>query len=174
MSRAVLVEFKARCADLDAMRSRVEALGARRVGEDHQRDVYFRVPNGRLKLRLGPIERTLIHYHRADVAASKRSDVRLYRDTDLAALEPVLTAALGVDVVVDKRREIYRLGHVKLHLDRLEGLGTFVEVEVIDETGTRDEAEMRAECEALRQTLGVEEQDLLDVSYSDLVRATTA
>ncbi|MGD8415154.1 MAG: adenylate cyclase, partial [Candidatus Latescibacterota bacterium] len=91
--------------------------GARRVGLDQQIDTYFNVPAGRLKLRQGTIENNLILYHRPDVASPKRSDVRLYPTPDSEALRELLAEALGVRCVVDKRREIFFDGEVKLHVD---------------------------------------------------------
>lgn len=173
MSQVVNVEFKARCADLEAARQAAEAAGAALVGHDHQRDVYFCVPDGRLKLRLGTIERALIRYHRADHAGARRSDVTLFHAPDLAALEPLLAEALGVEVVVDKRRAIYRCGAAKLHLDAVAGVGTFVEVEIIDETGARPLDEMQAACAQWQTRLGVTAADFEPRSYADLVRCAT-
>ena len=168
------VEFKARVADLAPVRERLQALGPRFAGLDHQRDTYFHVPHGRLKLREGTVETALIHYARADVAGVKRSDVTLYRPVSAAeavVLGRVLTTALGVRVVVEKRREIYFVGHVKVHLDDVPGLGLFVEVEAISEGGARSEAALRADADAMRTALGLDGAPLEARSYADLVGA---
>src|SRR4026208_1751159 len=103
----VNVEIKARCRDLGQARKHLPGRGARLVGPDHQRDTYFQVPNGRLKLREGQIENNLIFYARPDQDGPKRSDVILVGTRPGSDLEALLTAALGQTVVVEKRREIY-------------------------------------------------------------------
>ncbi|MEM6335966.1 MAG: class IV adenylate cyclase [Bacteroidota bacterium] len=166
----LLVEFKARCADLDAVHEKIQALDHRFVGEDHQIDTYFEVPNGRLKLREGTIEHTLIHYHRDEPAGLKTSTVTLFRPQS-TGLGDVLQAALPVQIVVDKRRAIYFVGNVKLHLDSVKGLGTFVEVEAIDQDGSRSHAELARQCEHFKQVLGIRDEDLVAGSYADLLQA---
>lgn len=165
-----IIEIKARARDLDGPRALLEARGARFVGLDHQVDTYFRVADGRLKLREGDIENALIHYRREDVSGPKHSQVSLYASTPGSTLKGILQGALGVDVVVDKHREIYFLDNVKVHLDRVAGLGTFVEIEAIDDDGTRSLETLRAQCEELLRAFGIAEDDLLAVSYSDLLR----
>ena len=166
------VEFKARTTDLDKARAVLAAEGATGPDVDHQIDTYFRVPHGRLKLREGTVERALIHYDRPDTLTPKRSDVTLYPTAeDASALKAALTAALGVLAVVDKRREIYFVGNVKIHLDRVEGLGAFIEVEAIADDTHQTEAVLRAQCERLLDAFGVVRSDLVAVSYSDLLAA---
>lgn len=163
------VEIKARCLDHDAVRSVLDGMGSRLVGTDHQVDTYFRVPVGRLKLREGNIENSLIHYLRPDQSGPKTSDVLLYRVAPDPALKAVLERALGVLVVVDKRREIRFVDNVKIHLDTVQGLGTFLEIEAIDADGSRTEAELLAQCEAFMAAFGVADADLEQQSYSDLL-----
>ena len=173
------VELKARCPDPARVRRLLEEAGADFRGLDRQRDVYFRVDHGRLKLRRGTIERALVHYHRADHAGAKRSEVTLARLEALAApeldaIEAALAAGLGVSTVVEKAREIRFVDNVKFHLDEVPGLGAFVEIEAIDLDGTRGEAVLRAQCEAWRVRLSIAEADLLAHSYSDLIIAAAA
>jgi predicted adenylyl cyclase CyaB len=166
------VEFKARTTDLDAARTILAAENATGPDVDHQIDTYFRVPHGRLKLREGTVERALIHYDRPDTHGPKRSDVTLYpTGEDASALKAALTTALGVLAVVDKRREIYFVGNVKVHLDRVERLGAFIEVEAIADDTHQTEAVLRAQCEHLLDAFGVAGSDLVAVSYSDLLAA---
>ncbi len=162
-------EFKARCSDLDKARETLRALGARFVGTDNQRDTYFKVAQGRLKLRQGPIENSLIFYERPDLSGPKTSLVRLVQLQPGSGMEELLAQALGVWVVVEKQREIYFLDNVKIHLDRLERLGQFVEVEAIDSDGSRSIDSLAQQCEALRLALGIEPSDFESLSYSDLM-----
>lgn len=165
------IEIKARCTAQDAIRALLRERAARFVGEDHQIDTYFRTPRGRLKLREGAIERNLIYYERADQQGPKASNVTLYRPGPDPSLKAILTQVLGVLVVVDKRREIYFIDNVKFHLDRVEGLGTFVEIEAIDEDGTIGEARLHEQCAYYLDLFEIAEEDLLSVSYSDMLMA---
>src|SRR3954470_5890209 len=101
------VEFKARIEDIDAMRARLRTLNPRELGLDHQRDIYFSVPEGRLKLREGGIEQSLIFYRRSNQASTRDSHVVFATVENTAELRSVLTAALPVLGMVEKDREIY-------------------------------------------------------------------
>ena len=166
------VELKARCADPTRVRKVLDDAGADFRGTDAQRDVYFRVPAGRFKLRRGTIERSLVFYQRADSAGVKASHVTMVTQLEealMAPLEDALGTALGVANVVEKKREIRFVGNVKFHLDEVPGLGAFVEIEAIESPDARDEAALRAQCEAWRVRLGIESGDLVAHSYTDLV-----
>jgi adenylate cyclase class IV len=185
----VNVEIKARCADLARARKTLLGLGARLVGPDDQTDTYFRVPNGRLKLREGQIENSLIFYARLDQEGPKRSGVILHQTRPGSELKAILDAALGTLVVVEKRREIYfvevsdvdvlgdptaaeracQRENVKVHLDTVAGLGAFVEIEAIDLDGTLGPALLDAQCRRLMARLRIAESDLVAESYSDLL-----
>jgi len=123
------VEFKARLESLDAVRAKLRTLKPREAGTDHQRDTYFEVREGRLKLREGHIENSLIFYRRADQAATRDSHVQLASISNPSELRRVLEAALPIRAVVEKLREIYFVGQTKIHLDRIENHGCFLEVE---------------------------------------------
>lgn len=164
------VEFKARTARPDEVLSRLQQLGARLQGVDTQIDIYYRVPRGRLKLRQGQIENSLICYHRPDDAGPKSSRVHLAPlpiDCDVAE---VLDAALTRDVVVSKERRILWLENVKFHVDTVADLGTFLEVEAIDRDGSLGLEHLQVQCDRYRRLLGVREEDFEARSYSDLVR----
>lgn len=163
------VEIKARCGDPDRIRGILRDHGADFRGTDRQTDTYFRVPSGRLKLRSGDIENNLIFYRRGDHNAPKQSDVDLApvaRPDDVA---DVLSEALGVLAVVSKNREIYFIDNVKFHIDRVENLGSFVEIEAIDADGERSAEELEAQCRSWMELLGIAEENLVSGSYSDLL-----
>ena len=164
------VEIKARCADPARIREVLTAQGARHIGRDHQIDTYYAAPNGRLKLRRGSIENALIAYDRRNQSGPKRSNVLLYKTADSQGLKDILDKTLQTQVVVDKHRDIYFMGNIKFHVDTVEGLGSFVEIEAIDDTGTKSEPELRAQCRQYMTLLGIREEDLITHSYSDLVR----
>lgn len=165
------VEIKARCAAPDIVRRILTDLGARFAGRDHQVDTYYRVPDGRLKLRQGNIENALIAYARPDSDGPKQSDVLLYKTHDGEALKQILDAVHKRLVVVDKNREIYFIENVKFHIDDVGGLGSFVEIEAIDNQGTIPPAVLKEQCEHYIDILGIEPQDLLTHSYSDMMIA---
>ncbi len=114
-------EFKAKLEDISAAEKILLQHGPLFIGEDHQVDTYFNVPNGRLKLREGTIEHALIFYERTDSAAAKQSKVTLFKHSPDAALKQALTQSLGVKVVIDKKRRIYFIDTVKFHFDIVKG-----------------------------------------------------
>jgi adenylate cyclase, class 2 len=172
-AKTLNVEIKARCPDIGQVRDRLQELKAIRRGRDEQTDTYFVVPEGRMKLREGTIENSLIYYRRTDQPGPKASHVsRFDLDAGERSIKTVLTDALGVSAVVRKTREIYFLSNIKIHLDEVEGLGSFLEIEAIDATGQRTKAQLRRQCRTLMRKLGVSAQDLLDGSYSDMVAST--
>ena len=124
------VELKA--LDPDPARSLAvcRELGAEDKGVLRQRDTYFRARSGRLKLREEePGGATLIQYDRPDAAVARESRYRLTRVEDPDDLRASLDAALGTLVVVDKERHLLLWEGVRIHLDTVEGLGSFVELE---------------------------------------------
>lgn len=164
-------EFKANCADTELLEQRLAAHHPDFKGTDHQVDTYFHVPHGRLKLREGNIEHALIHYHRSNLAGAKQSDVILYQPQPDPALKQVLTAALGIKVVVDKTRKIYFIDNVKFHFDQVQELGSFVEVEAIDKDGSIGIDQLMHQCRVYQELFGLQPEDLVAGSYSDLLLA---
>lgn len=162
-------EFKAKTDRLEELEKLLLQKAPRFVGEDHQTDTYFNVPTGRLKLREGNIENTLIQYHRSNVAGAKQSDVLLYHHQPDPSLKAVLVASLGIKVVVDKRRRIYFINNVKFHFDTVDALGTFVEVEAIDSDGSIGLEELKRQCAFYTDLFSIQPQDFLAESYSDLL-----
>ncbi len=168
------IEIKARCDDPGRVRETLLANNARFKGLDHQIDTYFRCTNGRLKLRQGNIENNLIHYHRDNTVGPKQSDVTLFKTSPESNLLELLAAAIGVLVVVDKKREIYFIDNVKFHIDTVAGLGSFVEIEAIDCDSELEPAALREQCERYMELLDIKPDDLVDCSYSDMLLAGQA
>ena len=171
MSNITIIEIKARCADAQRVRDYLRTHGADFKGTDYQTDTYFQVLHGRLKLREGNIENTLVYYEREDQTAAKQSKVLLTETPPHAAIKAQLSRALGVLVVVKKQREIAFIDNVKFHIDIVEGLGQFVEIEAIDRAGTIGQERLLSQCQAFQAALGVQPADLIAVSYSDLLLA---
>jgi len=163
------IEIKARCPNPDYVRKMLDAQQASYIGLDHQVDTYFKVKQGRLKLREGNIERALIHYDRPNQAGPKRSVVRLFKISSDTVLKEILIASNDILVIVDKQREIYFIENIKFHVDQVEGLGNFVEIEAIDEDGSIGEDKLRQQCQTYINLFKIKEEDLVQLSYSDLL-----
>ncbi|MDZ4857945.1 MAG: class IV adenylate cyclase [Candidatus Hydrogenedentes bacterium] len=161
------IELKARLRDVIEAVGVCRAVGAVFQGDIRQVDTYFNTPTGRLKLRENePGATELIHYHRANTADSKGSDYEIVPAS--AALRDMLAHALGVVAVVRKIRGLWRWDNVRIHLDTVEGLGAFIEFEaVLDDR--HDDAGGHAKIQELRGAFGIGEEDLVAVSYKDLI-----
>jgi adenylate cyclase class 2 len=166
------VEIKARCEDPRHIRDYLLSNHAIFKGTDTQRDTYFNVPNGRMKLRQGKIENALIHYQRSDQKGPKSSEVTLYPVAESNLLRSLLEKALGIKVIVDKVREIYFIENVKFHIDIVSKLGNFVEIEAISNEGKIPLEKLQEQCNFYMSVLGVDEKDLLHNSYSDQLLET--
>ncbi len=165
------VEFKAKSSDIISAEKILLPHHPIFIGEDHQIDTYFNVPNGRMKLREGNIENALIHYERENTAASKSSQVMLYQHQPDENLKALLAKALGIKAVVDKRRKIYFIGNVKFHFDTVQNLGTFIEVEAIDKDGDIGKEKLQAKCDFYAAMFEIKQEDFMAESYSDMIMA---
>ena len=172
------IELKARCADLASARRAALALGATDAGVLHQRDTYFRVPHGRLKLReINGTSAELIAYDRPDHPDRRASDYVVAPVPDPAATLAALTRALGLRGVVAKRRQLLLWHgsteladvHVRIHLDDVESLGPFVEFEAVLSPHHPDEPLAHARLAELTAALGIRPEDRVAGSYSDLM-----
>ncbi len=163
------VEVKLKCEDHDKIRALIQENEGVFHGKDHQIDTYFRVPKGRLKMREGNIENALIFYQRGNSKQPETSEFMLYQGDELVELKKLLSAALGVLVIVDKVREIYFIDNVKLHLDDVKGLGKFVEIEARDLRGTYTEEQLREQCEEYMKLFGFTNDDVVGLSNSDML-----
>ena len=163
------IEIKAHCKNSSRIRKILRERHAIFKGEDHQIDTYLNCKNGRLKLREGTIENHLIHYQRDDEAGPKKSIVTLYNSQPGSNLKEILNKALGVLVVVDKKREIYFIENIKFHLDIVNELGTFVEIEAIDKTGEIGQDILKKLCEEYIELFQIQKEDLINCSYSDML-----
>jgi adenylate cyclase, class 2 len=148
-----------------------EELGAKDKGTLVQRDTYFEVPRGRLKLREEPdAVGHLIAYERPDHPGHKESRYRLIEVSEPAELRDALAAVLGITVVVSKARRLFIFEGVRIHLDRVDGLGEFIEFEGVAADG-EDPSGFAELLVDLQQYFGLRDADLLSESYSDLLRS---
>ena len=161
------VEIKAKAISHSFAKNYLDSNNAKFIGVDHQIDTYYKVANGRLKLREGTIESNLIHYVRGNQAGPKQSDILLYKSNPSSNLKQILAKANGILCRVDKYRRIYFIDNVKFHLDEVENLGTFIEIEAIDETGEKGIDKLQEQCNFYIDALKIKATDLIEVSYSD-------
>ena len=163
------IEIKAKSLNQDTIRNILTSQNADFRGIDHQIDTYFNVPFGRLKLREGNIENHLIQYDRENRDGPKQSNVILYKSTPKSSLKDILVKSLGILVVVDKQREIYFIDNVKFHIDTVKDLGTFFEIEAIDKNPSIGRCKLLEQCNFYMNLFKISQNDLISVSYSDLL-----
>jgi len=161
-----LIEIKARVSSLDPIREKIISWGTEFQGTYMQTDTYFNTASDRLKMREVEGEPTamLIYYDREDIPDPKRSDVLIVETGEPETLKTILGRSIGVKVIVEKSREIYQHQGTRVHLDVVEGLGTFIEFE----RPITDVLEDRRVLEVLMEELDIKAGDLITVSYSDL------
>ncbi len=162
-------EFKATAPNVDELEEKLQTLNPVFKGIDHQIDTYFNVEKGRLKLRKGTIENALIYYERENIDGAKQSNILLYQHEPNASLKDILIKVHGIKAIVDKSRKIYFIDNVKFHFDRVEGLGSFIEVEAIDADGTIGIEKLKEQCVYYQLFLNIGAAQLLSESYSDMI-----
>jgi homotetrameric cytidine deaminase len=167
---SVNLEIKARDPDPAATAARCRALGASDEGVLEQRDTYFAGRRGRLKLREEKgAGAELIAYRRPDATEPEESAFIRAVAADPEALREALGAALGTTVVVVKRRRLFVWENVRIHLDEVDGLGTFIELEALVGPGHSDREEAARKVARLRSELGISDDALVAAGYSDLL-----
>ncbi len=163
------IEIKARVPSLEDMSERVWGLADEEKGLLEQDDCFFACGHGRLKLRdLGGNRGELIFYRRLDQPGPKTSHYSLSEVPDCASMRELLAEAHGLIGRVKKRRMVFMYGRTRIHLDRVEDLGDFLELEVVLREGEPEDAG-RAEAAHLMKRLGISTDDLIEGSYVDLL-----
>jgi predicted adenylyl cyclase CyaB len=163
-------ELKARCADLERARDRARAIATRWLGVDEQVDTYFKTAAGRFKLRESSLSGAqLVPYLRPDAPLARRSDYVVIPVLEPERTKALLAELLGVHRIVRKAREIGLFENVRIHLDRVEGLGDFVELEAVWDGDGAGEAEQARKVAFLRERLAIRDEDLVAASYEGLL-----
>jgi adenylate cyclase, class 2 len=161
------LELKAKFPNI----KRAESIARRISGSDgttiHQTDTYFKVSAGRLKLRVIKGQQSeLIWYDRDETSGEMLSSYERVKIPADGALPGILQSALSVDVTIEKDRTVYLWNNCRIHIDMVENLGPYLEFEVILEGDDAGEERMQY----LREQFGITELDIVDCSYSDLMR----
>ncbi len=171
------IELKAHDPDPARSLEVCRTLGAEDHGEILQRDTYFRVASGGLKLRdERPGRSHLIQFQRANEPQQRESRYRIIEVDDGAILSAALADAIGIHVVVTKHRRLFLWREVRIHLDRVEHLGEFIELEAVapSDSDLAHEHDLIVE---LRRAFGITDERLLAVGYADQllsIQASTA
>ena len=166
------LEAKFRLADLDAAAARASKLGYKQRSVLDQRDTFFRVPKGKLKLREEGHRAVLIFYSRDDSGPLKLSSYEIVAISHAEETRAMLAAAMGTIATVIKKRILMKRDHIRFHLDRVEGLGNFGEIEAVIPDG-QDPELSRAAVDELLAALQIGPADLIDVSYFEMLLAAT-
>lgn len=163
------IEIKARIHNPAEQRSRVALLSDGPPRVLVQEDTFFQVPQGRLKLRLlSPTNGELIFYQRADQAGPKTSTYTLVETDRPHQLKAVLEAAYGIRNTVRKTRQLYMVGRTRIHLDHVESLGHFLELEVVL-ADSEDPSVGECEAHELMKKLDISASQLVEGAYIDLL-----
>ena len=168
-----MVELKARVSDHELLRKRLAALGAEPLGIFQQSDLYFKVPEGRLKLREVEANNTieLIYYDRENIAGPKSDDVFILQVQEPGELKKILKKILTPLIVIVKVREIFIYCGIQIHLDTLEKLGKFIEFEKQTDDNPEAIEKGRLFLQKLMKKLEIDQNNLESLSYSDLLQA---
>lgn len=163
------IEIKAKITDLQEIKKSIEQLCSSDPTVLNQRDIYYDAKNGRLKLRTFSVnEGELIYYERQNIEGPKRSDYSIYKTTDPVKLNETLNSSLKVIGVVEKKRTVYIYGQTRIHLDEVNNLGNFIEIEVVLKADQDFEEGITIAKEIIK-TLGISDKDLIKGSYIDLI-----
>ncbi|GAC1630509.1 MAG: class IV adenylate cyclase [Nevskia sp.] len=167
------LEAKFKIRDPSAAQIAAIAIGYKPAGLLSQHDTFFKVARGKLKLREEDERAYLVAYQRADEGALQLSEYRIVPVPDPAAMRKLLSGSLGVLAEVRKRRTLLRRDHVRLHLDEIEGLGFYGEIEaVLDDDADLDGE--RAFVERTLLALQIERAALIEDSYFELMQSRGA
>jgi adenylate cyclase len=164
------VEIKARVGDPSQLYARARAIADGDPVKILQDDTFFDCPNGRLKLRaFSELEGELIFYKRHDLPGPKESQYYITPTASPSKLRETLASALGVCGRVRKERTVFHVGNTRIHLDDVQGLGDFMELEVVlSENQSLDEG--IAIARRIMQQLAISQDDLVDKAYVDLLK----
>ncbi len=162
------IEIKARITDYEKVKRLVEELCPAPPQTEQQEDTFFITPKGRLKLRESDDQSALIYYDRKDSLEPSQSDIAISFIENPDILKSVLSKSLGIRGIVKKKRILYKYGQTRIHLDDVKELGKFIELEVVlksDQTSKDGETIANK----LMDKFGIQNTDLIDVAYIDLI-----
>jgi len=165
------IEIKAYSNDFTAQKEIAKSLSGDEPEEIFQKDIYFNVPEGRLKLRVFTQDQAeLIYYNRNDQQGPKISQYEISKTNDPEGLTTVLKNAYGIRNTVIKTRHLYKCGRTRIHFDKVQSLGEFIELEVVLSDLDRL-TEGEEEAQTMMRQLGIKNEQLIKVAYIDLLES---
>lgn len=163
------VEIKAHAIDFVAQCEIARSLSGEEPEVIDQTDIFFNVPKGRLKLRVFTQDRAeLIYYLRSNQRGPKISQYEITKTDDPEGLKNILKSAYGIRNTVVKTRHLYMSGRTRIHFDKVDSLGEFIELEVVL-SGSDRLTDGKKEAQKLMEQLGIKDNQLIEVAYVDLL-----
>ena len=163
------IEIKAKVRNIEVLQSKIEDLYNIKAEKIFQVDTFFNIEKGRLKLRtFSNTKGELIYYLRNNSAGPKRSDYFIYKTDNPEELKKLLEISLGIRGVVRKKRLLYLVDNTRIHLDEVEELGSFLELEVVLNP-EQNENEGKKIAKGFMRKLELDAKDLIDLAYIDLL-----
>ncbi|MBJ6118006.1 CYTH domain-containing protein [Pontibacter sp. BT310] len=162
------ITIKAHCHHPAEVESILLQHNAEYKGLDAQKDTFYGVDYGKLKLRQGTIENVLIHYNRIWAGEAKQTEVMMYLKNPGSATIEAVCGGLEVISELRKLRKFYFIDNVKFHIDQVEGHGQFFEIEAIDLDGSVGTKTLKQQCSYYKELLQIDDEDLVHDSYIDL------
>ena len=163
------IEIKAQITDREATSKLVERISDSGPESIYQEDTFFYSPKGRLKLRTyNDSSGELIYYERPDTREPGLSEYQRIDVIDPTHIKNCLSEIFGIQGTIRKQRILYMVGNTRIHLDKVDGLGDFVELEVVLEQDDSIEKGKRI-VEKLMNQLEIEPRSLISCAYIDLL-----
>lgn len=157
--------IKAKSVNQALLEKQLDYLNVEFIGTDNQHDTYFEVLKGKLKLRRGSIENLITHYERVNEQGTERTIVYRYDLNPTAEQIDDLFNTHTELGTFQKERKIYRLGNIKIHLDKIAEDEIFLEIEAQDHEGSRSDEELKAQCLELKDQLEILDEQLIETGY---------
>ncbi len=163
------IEIKAYSSDFSGQEEIAKSISGGIPEVIFQKDIFFNVPDGRLKLRVFTQERgELIYYNRIDQQGPTISQYDISETNDPEGLKKILKNAYGIRNVVVKTRHLYMIGRTRIHFDVVDSLGEFIELEVVL-SDSEEQIEGEKEAQKFMKKLGIKNEQLIKVAYVDLL-----
>ncbi len=164
------IEIKARVSDLHTIREKILKMDHKYIGLDHQVDTYFNTKSGRMKLRESKLSGSyMVLYFRDDICGPKSSTYQIVPVKNSDEVKSLLSQMLGLQVIVEKERDIFLYENVRVHLDQVSGLGEFMELEAVMDEKFNDRGKETKKVNYLLDILDINKEHLLSQSYRELV-----
>lgn len=164
--RNINIQIKSKFDNHDKIRNLLKEKEAEYLGIDFQSDTYFNVRSGTLKLREGNLENKLMY---EDDENDEKNDILLYKTQKNSSLKKILEKTYGIFEIIEKHREIYKIGNVKFYIDFTSQIGHTIGIEAIGKDGSHTKEQLLEQCEYYINLFGFKQWKFVQNSYSDMV-----